>query len=107
MNFYLLFLSFILITICTYIFISFFKNTDKNLIEFFCAGNPVNYNDYCDVTECDYTCDPTTLFCDDDSKCRWLVPQKAGQSCKSDDECLSKNCHYSFTGQNKNIGECK
>ncbi len=88
-----------------YIFIFLLKN--KSIDNFrYCSNNEVQYNDYCDIHDCDYICDKTTQYCSENNRCTWILPQKAGKSCIFNEECISKNCFYGYTGLTKNIGVC-
>ncbi len=80
---------------------------DSNKESFKCVQNYVNYNDYCDINECDNICDPSRLYCNPMlNKCRWNEPQKANSNCVKNNECLSGVCYYDKSGKNSGIGYC-
>ena len=87
------------------IFIYLLKNKNRDHFRY-CPNNEVQYNDYCDINECDYVCDKTTQYCSENNRCSWILPQKKGKSCIFNEECISKNCFYTHTGISKNIGVC-
>jgi hypothetical protein len=81
------------------------KEKSKELFK--CIQNTVNYNDYCDVNECDNVCEPTRLHCNPLlNKCRWNQPQKENSSCINNNECISGFCYYDKSGKNSGIGYC-
>ncbi len=85
------------------------KGTEKDTKKesFKCVQNYVNYNDYCDINECDNICDPSRLYCNPMlNKCRWNEPQKANSNCVKNNECLSGVCYYDKSGKNSGIGYC-
>ena len=104
---YILYSGIIIIIIIILFMMLYNQLKEKGKELFKCVQNNVNYNDYCDVNECDNICDPNRLYCDSvSSKCRWIEPQEANNSCIKNNECISGVCYYDKSGKNSGIGYC-
>jgi len=97
----------VIIVIFIIILFILFYNQIKGKETFKCVQNNLNYNDYCDINECDNICDPNKLYCDSISnKCRWNELQKANSNCIKNSECISGRCYYDVSGKNSGVGYC-